>query len=194
MGELLSIRRRMMTKFEIWDYEWNYADGLLSDNGWSKEIAGIAQELIEETGLVLSSNINSYVRLYNSDFIVPVGVLEVVYSTLRYSPEQGVQNLRICLSNGTNGVQIMENTGYFRLMDSTVSPNKGTPILPFDTSREYTIRLELYLNAYSVFINNSLVYEGDPDSMVYSNRTMLMQHNGGSSLIKSVKLKLNRIV
>lgn len=199
MGELL--RRRAMTKsqkaVETWDFEWTYTDGLLSDNGWSREISGTGSESIDDTGLILRSDLNSFVRLSNSNFVMPVGVIEVTCSIPGYSDSNFAQNLRVCLSNGVNGVQVYENTGFWRLMDSTGNPYTGTSLVPFNSSQEYyTIRLELDNDSFSVFIDEDLIYEGSSSSIVYATKTFVMSQNqyGGASIIKAIKIKRNRLV
>lgn len=180
----------------IWDYEWNYRDGLLSNNGWTKTISGAASESIDDTGLILRSDLGgdtgSYVRLSNSNFIMPVGVLEVVCTITGTS---GSYNLRIGLSNGTNGAQVYENTGFWRVMDST-TVDRGTPVAPFSANQEYTIRLELDNESFSVFVNDALTYEGSASTIVYGAVTHLMSQNqvSGVSIIKSIKIKRNRLV
>ena len=197
----LLMRRRTMMESQIggssgtWDFEWNYRDGLLSDNGWTKTISGTASESIDDTGLILRSSIGSYVRLSNSNFIMPVGVLEVVCAIPEYSAINGNQNLRISLSNGTNGAQVYVNTDFWRVMDSTAA-GSGTPVAPFSANQEYTIRLELDNESFYVFVNDALTYEGSSSSIVYCTRTSLWSQNqgGGASIIKSIKIKRNRLV
>lgn len=197
MDSLLMRRRAMMAPQIVgaWDYEWNYRDGLLSNNGWTKTISGAASESIDDTGLILRSGASAYVRLSNSNFIMPVGVLEVVCAIPGYSNLGGSYNLRISLSNGINGAQVYANTGFWRVMDST-TVDAGTPVAPFSANQEYTIRLELDNESFSVFVNDALTYEGSASSIVYCTTTFLMSQNqgGGASIIKSIKIKRNRLV
>lgn len=198
----LLMRRRAMMEYQnggssgTWDYEWNYRDGLLSNNGWTKTISGAASESIDDTGLILRSGASAYVRLSNSNFIMPVGVLEVVCAIPGYSNNGGSQNLRISLSNGINGAQVYENTDFWRVMDSTLAPNTNTPVAPFSANQEYTIRLELNNESFSVFVNDALTYEGSSSSIAYCTTTSLTSQNqgGGASIIKSIKIKRNRLV
>ena len=56
MVSLMQRRRAMIAQSDVdsWDYEWNYTDGLLENNGWTHTISGTATSSMTVGGLKVS--------------------------------------------------------------------------------------------------------------------------------------------
>lgn len=189
-------RRRGMIKLQEqssdWDYEWDYTQGLLSSNGFTKTISGTeAAEALQEDGVLISSAFGSYIRFDAVQPTMSVGVGEYLV-VLNESNATGAQNLRLCLSNGTNGVQVYVNSSRWRIMNRD-NPSAGTIIANAVNGETYRVRLELGETASDVYINGTKVAENVPNSStIYCPANRLFQQNGGSTLVQSVKYKFGR--
>lgn len=104
--------------------------------------------------------------------------------------------MRLCLSNGTNGIQICAPSGTIRLMDKS-TPAEGTSLgVNLSQGQIYTITLSLQNNVGSVSLDGELLQSGiDVSTILYSGNTSIWSQNadGNYIYIQSVKLKLNRI-
>lgn len=200
MSGLLMRRRAMMQTAgtapvppaETWDYEWDYSQGLLSANGWKKTISGNGSETLGTNGVrLLSGGSQDWCRLEKLDYkaATVVMLLECDIPSIT----DGANNLRLCVSNGTNGIQIIQSAGYWRLLTADKA-QYGTAIKPFATG-EHTVRLQLDNGVGAVWIDGEMCASNVPtSSILYSARTIIMsQGQQGYSVIKSVKLKKNRL-
>ena len=181
-----------------WDYEWRYTDGLLSSNGWTKTVNRTASETMDSNGLKLTSDANSYIRLKNDDYNMVIGEMEVALVVPQSSTDKTSQNIRICLSNGTNGLTLLPNTGKWRILDvgGNVSVQNGTALADFAVNTEYVIRIRLNNGYASAWINGTQVLTGfDLGRSFYSTNTAVWSQNqgGGYGIFKSIKLLVNRI-
>lgn len=199
MSGLLTRRRAMMQMAgaeppaETWDYEWNYSQGLLSANGWEKAVSGSASETLAANGVKLSSAANSYCRVEKTDYKAAQVVMLVECDIPAIAATATSVSLRISVSNGTNGIQICENNGQWQLYDADYAANR-TPIKTFATGT-HTVRLQLDNGVGAVWIDGEMCASNVSTSgILYSTRTLIMSQNqNGYSVIKSVKLKKNRL-
>lgn len=200
MSGLLTRRRAMMQSagappqpVETWDYEWDYSQGLLSANGWEKTVSGSASETLAANGVKLSSAGSSYCRVEKTDYKAAQVVMLVECDIPAIAATATSVNLRISVSNGTNGIQICENNGRWQLYDADYAADR-TPIKTFATGT-HTVRLQLDNGVGAVWIDGELCASNvASSSILYSGRTLIMSQNqSGYSVIKSVKLKKNRL-
>lgn len=181
----------------VWDYEWDYSDGLLeNDPSWTKEISGTASSSMTQSGLALSSSSNSYIRYKrtDSDFNVSKGVLEFTLNTGDVYAEQ--QNIRACLSNGTNGVQIYaprDGTQSKFVVSTGTGVTAGALFLAnYTNNTDYTFRFEIDGTTAKVMINGEYVAQNiDTTSVNYSANTVFMSQNatGKTWYLKSIRFK-----
>lgn len=179
---------------ESWDYEWDYSQGLLSANGWSIGTSGTASESLIDSGVKLQSASSEYVYARNqAEFNNAVGVMEVVLSANDFRSGNYV-NLRVCLSNGTNGVQIAYNNGYFMAYDNSTF-SSCTKLIVAKSKTDYTIRIELNNGSGNIYINGTPVAENvSASSFPYSGNTSIWSQNQNNYItVKSVKIKKNRL-
>ena len=177
-----------------WDYEWDYTDGTLSaEDGWASTTSGTASSAITDSGLGLTSNSNSYIRFENSNFFVTSGVMEVVINTGNIDAAQ--QNIRIGLSNGTNGIQIYGTVDpvagkWFVLSDSTTVFSGATRVGQFENNTDYTFRFYLNGTTADVMVDGEYkVTDVDITTINYASRTCVMSQNAGGKTwyVKSIK-------
>lgn len=201
------MRRREMipsdggTPVEDWDYEWSYMDGVsLTADGWTKESSGNASSSYGQTGQVMQSQSNAYVRLTPpADYqTMTVGVMEV--DLICNYNEWGNQNARICLSNGADGVQVFFNgmiagTGKgLKLMD-TDPPSSCTLLSAAPSGVETVLRLEIDNGIGRVYKDGVLLSEFSTSIVLYAVLTRIWSQNSFNlqTIIKSVKIKKGRL-
>jgi hypothetical protein len=184
---------------EKWDYEWNYANGIpMTEAGWELFASGSGECSFTNSGQALkSATNNSYRCLRNPDrFNVPSGVMEVTFYAAGFSPPASAQNMRLCLANGANGIQINTSGGVIRLMNNATPGNCTSLGATLNPGQIYTITLTLQNNMGSVTLDGELLISGvDTRSIVYSTNTSIWSQNSNGNFIyiQRVKLKLNRI-
>lgn len=203
-------RRGLLTLGESdidWDLEWDYTMGLLENNGWTKETSGTASSAMQTGGQRIQSAMNSWIRLNPPSAYTAItsGVMEIVAScayTTGYPGSQPVaasQNLRICLSNGTNGIQTLVNGGNggastgvgLKIMDNG-TPYLCTLISPWVSGAEHTVRLILNNGIGEVWVDGTKVVGSvNASSILYATATRIWSQNSNNqpTILKSVKLK-----
>lgn len=184
-----------MNRDTAWDYEWNYTDGLLSENGWETLKVGTASESMRSDGVLLTSSEknNNYIRLSREDFNVTSGILEVVFTPLAISESN---NNRIAISNGTNGICLFPTydsktkKSYWCFLDGTAATS--TRLWSFaGINHEYPVRIELLDGVGNIRIGNTWIARGlrSSDCLYTAVTAVWSQSQGGSGLYKSIKFK-----
>lgn len=179
-----------------WDYEWDYTDGLLTDDGWTQgnwNTGGVAT--MTEDGLQLTSENSSSITFRRSDFLVTKGVIEVVLNETFLTSNFFI-NGYVTLSNGTNGINCIFPKGVATIRNvSTVSQCTSIGYtLASDT--DTIIRLALDGTSGNIAINNMIKWRTTDvpgttyDTWVQTTRVgSESQHAGYRTLIKSIKFK-----
>ena len=181
------------SRFE-WDYVWDYLNGIsMTADGWTLASNGGGACDLRATGQLLASQLgNSYRSLRRPDlFNVPKGVMEVKFYITGVAPGDSNQNTRICLSNGTKGIQICTTNSEFCLMESPLV-TLGASIV---ANQIYTLRLTLDGSYGAVAVDGvTLASMVDINSILYAANTSIWSQNADwwSTYVQSVKLKLNR--
>lgn len=186
---------------EEWDYVWSYLDGVsLSADGWTQESSGTASSTYGPTGQVMQAAASSYVRFTptNDYQAMTVGVMEI--DLICNYDANGIQNCRICLSNGTDGVQVFFNGAIagsgqgLKLMD-TDPPSSCTFLSAAPSGVETLLRLEIENGIGRVYKDGVLLSEFSTSSVLYSTVTRIWSQNAYNSqtIIKSVKIKKGRL-
>ena len=191
-----------------WDYEWDYSMGLLENNGWAKTVSGSAASSMIDSGQKLTSAYGAYVRLAAPSQYLTMnsGIIEVraVCSYQIGSTDAtggGCQNLRIGLSNGTNGIATVVNGSTrsgatqigLKLMNaSSGNPSAATHVAPWVSGEEHTIRLVLNNGVADVFVDGALKMDNIGSSTIYyTTMTAVWSQSqlNGETILKYVKLK-----
>lgn len=196
MGELLTRRRGLILPSggddEDWDYVWRYTDGLLEDNGWTKVVSGDGSSSMTASGQRLTSR-SGYVTIRRPSFNTSIGVLEVVLTVNADANNQTYA--RICLSNGSRGIQIFFPKGKIALYDD--APYNGNyTVIGENGNTGHKIRLVLNGNIGAVYIDGQLAIDNVSISRIlYATYTAVWSQtqSGNDTIIKSVKVKLGRI-
>lgn len=182
---------------ETWDYEWDYTNGIsMTNDVWTLASSGSGNCELKQNGQLLASAVNGYRNVRNANFNIPIGVMEVVFYTTGIYAGAGNANTRICLGNGTKGIQISTSTGSFHLYDNN-SPGNGTSLgVSVVANQLYTVRLTLNGNLGKVEIDGVTVADSvNINNILYSSNTAIWSQNADwwSTYVQSVKLKINRI-
>lgn len=177
----------------IWDYEWDYTDGLLSSNGWSKYSSGSsATESLVSDGVKLVSNSSQEIRMYKEDWTTHKKTLMEV--TMYFSGLNANQrNNRISLGNSDGyTVTFFPCNAYWRPQNhTTINSCLATTSAVANTS--YTLRLLLIDGSGFVWVNNSLkAYPVSPGTATqkfsYPVVSSCLQNNQ-YGIFQSIKLK-----
>jgi len=190
-----------------WDLEWDYTMGLLENNGWTKESSGTAPSSMVTEGQRIQSAMNSWIRLNPPSAYTAItsGIMEVVASCTYMTgipgsqPVATSQNLRLCLSNGANGIHTLVNGGDggastgigLKIMDNG-TPYLCTLISPWVSGAEHTVRLILNNGIGEVWVDGvKVVGSVDASSILYASATRIWSQNSNNqpTILKSVKLK-----
>jgi hypothetical protein len=183
---------------ETWDYEWDYTNGVsMLNSGWNLVSSGSGTCELRDSGQILSAATNSYRTVRNPNrFNVSSGVMEVVFYTTGINNGNEYENTRICLGNGTKGIQVCTSNGVFRLFDNNTSglgTSLGVTVVP---RQIYTLRLTLDGSFASVELDGSLLASSvGINTISYSGNTGIWSQDADwySTYVQSVKLKLGRI-
>ena len=178
----------------VWDYEWDYTDGLLTDNGWSQgnwNTGGVAT--MTEDGLELTSANSSNISFRKLDYLVSSGIMEVTLSGT-YNTSTAYINTNVCLSNGTTGVNFITPKGNGGVRNnSTVGSCTTFGAVP--TGTDYTVRLALDGNSGNIAIDNIVKWRTNNvsgTSLTYAATTRVCsesQQSGYSTIVKSIRIK-----
>lgn len=209
-GDMGLMRRRGLLKESSdidWDLEWDYTMGLLENNGWTKDVSGTASTSMQEQGEQLLSNYSAYVRLNPPSAYATMtsGVMEVeascTYSTGGGTNPSSAQNLRLALSNGTNGNAICVNgstaagsTGQGLKLQTNSNPRLCEYLSAWVSGSTHTVRLVLNNGSGEVWLDGVLIKSNIASSTIVNTvatRIWCQNAGGGSypTYIKSVKLK-----
>lgn len=192
------MRRRGMMAAEqgtpiAWDYEWSYSDGLPENNGMTKTTSGTSTITMTSDGLKVSNATNSWVRYTLPTATMTTGIIECTFVGLFDNVSNGVQNLRLCASNGSNGGQTLVCQNKFRLFDTNLGPYRGTAIADYENNTEYTVRIEKNGSTFDVYINGQAVVLGSQISGIYyaTGNFVMVQNTGNaySATIKAIRAK-----
>ena len=144
-------------KDNTWDYEWDYTDGLLSSNGWKRNnSAGTTSETLVSEGVQLSAGTGYYIYMTNSAYQGDRVLMEVY---LKVDSAGTLQNSRLCVSNGVNGIQIYPAGTTWRYNNSSSMGNCQNLPADFQANADiwYKVRLLLYDSKAYVWIDGTLV-------------------------------------
>lgn len=177
----------------IWDYEWDYTDGLLSSNGWSKYSSGSsATESLVSDGVKLVSNSSQEIRMYKEDWNTHKKALMEV--TMYFSGLNANQrNNRISLGNSDGyTVTFFPCNAYWRPQNNTTI-NSCLITTDAVANTSYTLRLLLIDGCGFVWVNNSLkAYPVSPGTATQKFSYPLVSsclQNNQYGIFQSIKLK-----
>ena len=179
-------------KDNTWDYEWDYTDGLLSANGWTKWVSGTASESLVSDGVKLTSNSSGEIRMYKSDWTTHKKALMEV--TLYFSSlNSGTINNRVSLGNSDGyTVTFFPCNAYWRPQNHTTASSCLSTVSA-TANTTYTLRLLLIDGVGFVWVNNALIaYPVSPGTMVTKFSYPLVnsqKQNNGYGIFQSIKLK-----
>ena len=177
----------------VWDYEWDYTDGLLSNNGWSKYSSGSsATESLVSDGVKLTSNSSAEIRMYKEDWTTHNKALMEV--TMYFSGLNANQrNNRISLGNSDGyTVTFFPCNDYWRPQNhTTISSCLAITSAVANTS--YTLRLLLIDGSGFVWVNNQLkAFPVSPGTATQKFSYPLVSsclQNNQYGIFQSIKLK-----
>lgn len=190
---LMERRRALMAASgggESWDYTWDYTDGTPESKGMGKNISGSASGTLTNSGLEITADTSGYIRYTMPTASMTTGVMEV--DIIPTNMKVGVQNFRFSASNGTDGAQINARGGYLCSTDSERS--EDTQLAQLSQGKNHTIRLVLRNTNHDVYLDGVLVGQNIANNTIlycYSNR--FWQQNGGTTIVKAVRMMINRI-
>jgi hypothetical protein len=190
---LMQRRRALMAQKpygEQWDYIWNYTDGMPENNGFTKTATGGSYSYLASDGVVLCA-----IGAFNIQYVFPVqqtinGVVEIVVKFDSTPSDDIVQGFRFCVSNGSDGGQIMCPTKGLCLMTSS-NGNYAEKIADVSTGVWYVIRISLKGPVFDVYLNNEKIVADRANLDLFATQTRIMQQAGGQSTLKSIKYKFS---
>lgn len=188
-----------------WDVEWDYTQGLPSENGWTKSVTGTASETLNDDSVSLYAN-KSSASISLSKSSNAIGVFEV-----KFKLTQNNCNFQMTLATDTNTntwlrirAQYSSNyKGIYLANGSDGSIGNMTKLLNL-TSTNYnkwhTVRLVLNGSTGDVYIDDNKVTNGVTTaeqgwamSGVFVWASSAGSSSGATTKIESMKLKLGRI-
>ena len=179
-------------KEKKWDLEWNYKMGKLEENEYLKVIGGneSVKDILNDDGetLTIYGN-NSYLLYHAKVTTTKKAEAEFVLSIKEFASQSG---FRFTLNNGTYACHIsIKNGGLYVDENTTNSNNIGTKrISDLEIDKEYKIKLYFDENdGCKVYLDEKLIYDEKIFSYCWATRNNIIQQNGGTTVLKSVKYK-----
>ena len=172
------------------DLEWNYKMGKLEENEFLKVIQGSTKDILNDDGETLTIYSNGSHLLYHAKVTTTKKAkAEVILSVKEFAATRG---FRFTLSNGIYGCHIsIRNGGLYVDENTTNSNNIGTKrISDLEINREYKIKLYFDENdGCKVYLDEKLIYDEKIFSYCWITRNNIIQQDGGTTVLKSVKYK-----
>lgn len=197
---------RAYTGTDIWDYNWDYSQGLLSENGWTNatgtQAGATGTETMESNGVKLTitqnGNAARYVSLSHTDTTITKGVIEIEFTqTAIYgSVRPDLFNFQVNLSNGSEGVSVLSNSQFLYLKCNSTGASDLRCIAIHDalvTNTRYTLTIVMDENLFEVYLNHKLLIESSYFNPTLTTHAYIKQQYGGTTIIHSVKMKHNRV-
>ena len=176
-------------KEKEWDLEWNYKMGKLEENEFLKVIQGNNKDILNDDGQTLTAYLNSYLLYHAKVTTTKKAKAEVILSVKEFAAQKG---FRFTLSNGTYGCHIsIRNGGLYVDENTTNSYDIGTKrISDLEIDREYKIKLYFDENdGCKVYLDEKLIYDEKIFSYCWIKQNNIIQQDGGTTVLKSVKYK-----
>ncbi len=177
-------------KEKKWDLEWNYKMGKLEENEFLKVIQGSTKDILNDDGETLTIYSNGSHLLYHAKVTTTKKAeAEVILSIKEFAATRG---FRFTLSNGTYGCHIsIRNGGLYVDENTTNSYDIGTKrISDLEIDREYKIKLYFDENdGCKVYLDEKLIYDEKIFSYCWITKNNIIQQDGGTTVLKSVKYK-----
>ena len=204
MVSLMQRRREMMqttgaSPLPEWDYEWDWSDGIMSNNGWTKTYNGTVYEEVQtsdqrvRTGARRTDN---WIKLTRTSLNTSTGVLQV-HHVITGSNNWFVE---LTLGNGTGGIRVrFQFTSSYQgiyLVDSSNIANM-TKLTSLAGGTEHTTKLLLNGSYADVYDNNvMLVSNVSISSIVGATDTEYYFEDRSTSTryhyLHDIKMKLGR--
>lgn len=177
-------------KEKKWDLEWNYKMGKLEENEFLKVIQGSTKDILNDDGETLTIYSNGSHLLYHAKVTTTKKAeAEVIISIKEFAATRG---FRFTLSNGTYGCHISIRNGGLYVDENTTNSNDiGTKrISDLEIDKEYKIKLYFDENdGCKVYLNEKLIYDEKIFSYCWIKQNNVIQQDGGTTVLKSVKYK-----
>lgn len=173
-----------------WDYEWKPSDGVLEDNGWTKTTSGTASETITSDGLVLSADTGTSNKISFSNYSLAYkSILMEIVVRFTSVPESGY-----CLELQVGTDKNTSHKGGLRLsVNNATWTGNGTASTEVETGVDYNVVIGIAGNMDGgnpttyAFVDDVKLNTGGRNATYQT--VLIQQMNGGSAIIKSIKVK-----
>ena len=170
-----------------YDVIWDYTDGLLSENGFTKYINGDnASETLLNDGVQLSADdSSSYVRIRPLIETCTSGIAEFVFSGTQYSSSSAA-GARFSLSNGTSGLQIfIQNAGVVKYQRESNLADTGARC---GDGQDHVLKFEFNDGGTNrVYFDGVRIVETDVVSSQYATYNNIFAQSNTTIKLKSIK-------
>ena len=173
-----------------WDLEWDYSDGLMSENGFTNNISGTASETLLDNSVMLTATDSGYVVVRPTTETCTSGVAEYVFSGNTYDTNTG-RGARFMLSNGSTGLQIfIQNpTGNIKYQSGSTLIDTGATC---GDGQDHTLRFEFNRDWVNyIYLDGNLIYSTRIMSNQYVVKNNIFAQGNTTIYMKSAKYAFN---